>query len=241
MKKLYFTLALSTLFVLTNCEKMEVEEFINFTLTFIRNNDSDSLFTMKYENGDDIEGENFIKYQKSFWNLKPNESATETFTIRKNRALIIKDLSSMKSVNTGFINDGDVLSWKQGSSSVIRGGNNTDKNNNNEDLEKCSQWVEENGACLSAKKSGGSSLPGVRKKWCKKDLGGGSFKYTIILEPINGGIDKNFAFYKRVRIVTPWKTFELTPSQFNSKGGFTSSHNSNVDTKSLSFYIQCVQ
>lgn len=113
---------------ITSCENNDDEQLINFTLTFIRNSDATSLFNMEYENGDNVGSDNFAKYQQAFWSLEPNQSATESFNIKANRALVLKDFSSNSStgtitVNTGLINDGDTLSWLQGSSSVSFGGN----------------------------------------------------------------------------------------------------------------------
>lgn len=127
MKKIAYLIFLSVVILCLSACEDDDEQLINFTLTFIRNSDDVSLFNMEYENGDNIGSDNFAKYQQSFWNLDPNQSATESFSIIANRALVLKDFSTNSgtgtiTVNTGQINDGDTLSWLQGSNSVSFGG-----------------------------------------------------------------------------------------------------------------------
>mgnify|MGYP001791314628 CR=1 FL=1 len=215
----------------------------NFTYTFSPNSADDSESTSSVlvydKDGNDIGGSDLA----FLTGIKSSETKSVDVTVDRGGILQFSGFTKdgFKRVFTdNEVTNGANVSWNS-AESIARVNSDTGSNGDNENTDNCSPWVEETGACLSATSSGVNSLPGVRKRWCKKDLGNGSFEYTVIFEPINGGIDENFAFYQRVRIVTECETFELNPAQFNSQGGFTSSHNSNVDADTLTFFIECVQ
>ncbi len=130
--------------------------------------------------------------------------------------------------------DGENYRWTAGSNS-IQTSSNGDSDGGNHNLGDCKEWTEQIGACYS----NSTNVPGVRHRWCKKDLGNGNFEYTVVFEPINGGVDESSTFYKKVKIVTGWETKELTPFQFNSQGGYTSSRTFSEDVNSLDYYIEC--
>lgn len=245
MKNLFYIILLSVLMV--SCSEDDDSSIsFNFTYTFspetANDSESTSAVTVSNSDGNDI---NISGSELAFLTgIGVGETKTVSVKVSEGGILQFSGLTKdgFKRVFTDSeVTNGSNVSWNS-AENIARVNSESGGNNNGDgDLGDCSQWVQETGACLSATSSGGNSLPGVRKRWCKKDLGNGNFKYTVIFEPINGGIDKGFAFYQRVRIVTEWETFELTPSQFNSQGGFTTSHNSNADTDVLNFYIECVQ
>ena len=230
-------------FIINSCSNEDETVSFNFTYTFSPNSADDSESTsavLVYDKeGNNIGGSELALIT----GIKSGETKSVEVTVDRGGILQFSGFTKdgFKRVFTDAeVTDGDKVSWNSAENIAKVNADSSDEGDSDE-FGKCSVWVEETGACLSATSNGGSSLPGVRKRWCKKDIGNGTFKYTAIFEPINGGIDEGFAFYQRVRIVTEWETFELTPSQFNSQGGFTSSHNSNVDADSLTFFIECVQ
>ena len=233
----YFILICLTLTACTKDDDGSVT--FKFTYTFSPSSAADSESTsavLVYDkDGNDIGGSELALLT----GIRSGETKSVDVTVDRGGILQFSGFTKdgFKRVLTDTeVTDGASVSWKSAESTARV---NSDSDDN--DSDNCSPWVEETGACLSATSSGGSSLPGVRKRWCKENLGNGSFEYTVIFEPINGGIDEGFAFYQRVRIVTEWETFELTPVQFNNQGGFTSSHVSTADADSLVFYIECFQ
>lgn len=143
---------------------------------------------------------------------------------------ILGEQGSVNGNTTFNFIEGENYTWTAGQNSL-----GTTGSGNNNDLEDCNEWTEQIGACYSNT----TNVPGVRHRWCKEDLGNGNFKYTVVFEPINGGIDESSTFYQNVLIVTGWETIELTPSQFNSQGGYTSIATFNEDVNWLDYYIQC--
>ncbi len=100
--------------------------------------------------------------------------------------------------------------------------------------ENCSNWIVVQNACAAV------NGRGVHYKLCNSNLGNGQYKYTLNVEPINGGIDTRL--YQTIIIETTkesWNTSNrIKTSNFNSNG-FTISKTVNDENLSVSVRIDC--